>query len=81
MYNAFFHHNNDDEYTFWLNYGQKVADWPIGQPVPLPKWGSSRPPLMVSSIEEYEELNRKFENEVQVLLQAYNYDSTTNFIK
>ncbi|XP_060846615.1 uncharacterized protein LOC132926284, partial [Rhopalosiphum padi] len=73
-------HNNDDEYAFWLNHGQK-ADWPIGQPVPLPKWGSSRPPLVVSSIEEYEELTRQFENEVQTLLQAYNYDSITNFIK
>jgi len=49
--------------------------------VPLPKWGSSRPPLMVGSIEEYEELTNKFEDEVQSLLQAYNYDSVANFIK
>jgi len=49
--------------------------------VPLPKWGSSRPPLVVSSIEEYEELTRQFENEVQTLLQALDYDSITNFIK
>lgn len=72
--------HNYDDYAFWLNHGQK-ADWPIGQPVPLPKWGSSRPPLVVSSIEKYEQLTIQFENEVQTLLQAYNYDSVTNFIK
>lgn len=36
---------------------------------------------MVNSIEEYEQLTIQFENEVQALLQAYNYDSVTNFIK
>ncbi|XP_050434809.1 uncharacterized protein LOC126842006 [Adelges cooleyi] len=36
---------------------------------------------MVNSIEEYEELTIQFEHDLQTLLNTYNYDSVTNFIK
>ncbi|XP_050544843.1 uncharacterized protein LOC126907526 isoform X2 [Daktulosphaira vitifoliae] len=66
-------------FSFWLNNCSE-AEWFDDHPLPLPTWGISKPVFTIYSLEEYEELVRKLENELQILLKSKNIDSVTNFI-
>ncbi|XP_050544303.1 uncharacterized protein LOC126907232 [Daktulosphaira vitifoliae] len=69
----------NEEFSFWLNYCPE-PEWPADHPLPLPKWGNSKPVFTISTLKEYEELIKKLENELQLFLISKTYDSVTNFI-
>lgn len=57
------------------------GEWPDGHPLPLPRWGRPKEPLILSSVDEYEELARIIEYSVQNVLQVHNYNTVGNFIR
>lgn len=78
-----------NEWPSWLKNTQECiqnliqvgGEWPDGHPLPLPRWGRSKQPLILSSVEEYEELAQIFEYSVQNVLQLHNYNTVGNFIR
>ncbi|XP_050531320.1 uncharacterized protein LOC126900016 [Daktulosphaira vitifoliae] len=70
----------DEEFSFWLNNCPE-PQWHADHPLPIPKWGISKPVFTVYSLEEYEELVKKIQMELQLLLKSKKYDSVTNFIR
>lgn len=71
---------SDKLFEFWLK-NCREGEWTIDQPLPQPEWISPKEPFVLNSIEEYENLNKIFESELQILLKTNNYDSVSNLIR
>ncbi|XP_050544846.1 uncharacterized protein LOC126907528 [Daktulosphaira vitifoliae] len=77
---TFYNFTQKQPYPFWLEQCKDAA-WLPNQPIPLPEWGDPRDPYEINSINEYDNLNKSFENVLQTLLKTNNYDSLHNFIR
>lgn len=56
--------------------------WPLGHPLPLPRW-EDQPivPYKLKSIREFETLACEIEMRLQKLLEEHNYNTVGNFIE
>lgn len=65
-----------------IQYRQANGLWPMGHPLPLPRWedGPIRP-YKLKSIREYETLACEIEMHLQKLLEEHNYDTVGNFVE
>lgn len=62
--------------------GQARGPWIRGVPLPLPVWAHyESPPLIVDTVEQYEELAGSVELETQRLLREHRYDTVGNFLR
>lgn len=61
-------------------YDQVQGAWPIGHPLPLPKWSKkTKDPLIIEKVWQYEDLSATIEVTIHRLLEETHYNTVNNF--
>lgn len=62
------------------SFDQIEGAWPIGQPLPLPKWSKNiKEPMVIEKIWQYEDLCARIEVTLHRLLEETHYNTVNNF--
>lgn len=70
----------EDSYNL-IAFDQIEGAWPIGHPLPLPKWSPKiKDPFVIEKVWQYEDLNSIIEVTLHRLLEETHYNTVNNFI-